>query len=204
MQWWWNEVDALGVYDRLSGAANLASTLAPTRLGLNWTIWNNCSDPKPQSAHGGWTVGMDASGAAKQILFWVYNRNHTWSGMHNGAVLQPITGCATLLRGLPTPATGVTVNITWVNTTTGTPITPDVSRQSNGGIRVYVNGARLAEPPRTVDARHTLAYGNAVSEESVQVPALVGAIDVEIVAPTFLTDVAAVVDLIPTAFDRSS
>lgn len=160
-RWWWNEVDALGVYDRLTGAATLARSLAPTLLRYNWTTWNP-SNVQPASANAGWTVGLNSSsGWAERVLFWVYNRNHTWSAMHGGAELQPISGCTTRLLSLPVPPGGATANVTWVNTTTGLPL---ARGEHDAGV-VYHAG---------------------------------GTMDLELTAPTFTTDVAAVVELVPS------
>ena len=160
-------MDALGVYDRLTGAATLARSLAPTLLRYNWTTWNPSNPPQPASANAGWTVGLsssDSGGWAERVLFWVYNRNYTWSAMHGGAELQPISGCTTRLLSLPVPPGGATANVTWVNTTTGLPL---------------VQGVR--------DARVVFHAGNDVGET----------MDLELTAPTFSTDVAAVVELVP-------
>ncbi len=79
MQWWWNEVDALNVYYQLTGPSQLITkVLAPLLLKYNWTIYNDATT-SPAEVNAGWTVGWDAAGQVCAALYFVYNRNHTWS-----------------------------------------------------------------------------------------------------------------------------
>ena len=130
-----NEVDTLGTYAQLSGAATLARALAQPLLALQWASW----DPSELIGSGflaGWAVGCEysAPGHARMALLWAYNRNFTWSDAHAGEPRHPVEGSGVTLRALPLDGTA-TATVVCYNTTTGLPL------PGGGGCSVLVSGA---------------------------------------------------------------
>ena len=121
MSWWWCEIDALGQYERLRGAAAFVrGALAGRLLAYSWATWGNSSAAAGCAGAGaGWMVGTDDAGVARAAAFFAYNRNHTWAAQHAGAQLNAIADCEITLRALNTRAPAV---VTWYDTDTGLPL----------------------------------------------------------------------------------
>jgi hypothetical protein len=163
MRWWWNEMDALGQYGQLAGAATLARNLSSSGVFLSheWSTWSDCSGLGVPYAKAGWIVGV-ADNTTGCILLWAYNTNHTWQRANESAPVLPIEGASLTLHGLPLPPGQANVDVEWVNTTTGLPLP-------------------LPLPvARATGEREGFAR-------------VVGGSDLQITFPTFVTDVAAVV-----------
>lgn len=149
MQWFWAETDTLDTYAQLGGAAVVSRSISADLLELSWENWSDGAFVPASIAHAGWSVGLSrTTNTTSSVLAYAYAVNFTQCGSH---YISAVTSGAKLtLNGLST--TGVSVNVTFYNTTTGAPLP--------GGAAVLAGGQLIVSWPDFLEdaAVHVVFY----------------------------------------------